>query len=99
MIAVAIAWIVSIVVYPLSIGPALLIAENGQLSSRTVSVVYRPLLWLHWRIPEPIQDACEFYMSMWSDDLSIRVQADHFLWHLGLCQEHEALEGQDFGDY
>lgn len=97
MIALAIAWIVSVPVYLLSIGPALLFAKNGWLSSRTVSIAYRPLLWLSCRSPQPVEEAFDFYMSSWSDRLRIRVEADHVIWELGLDRyQPRSLDGPEY---
>ena len=63
---VAIALGVSLVVYPLSIGPATWLDERGLLPASAVSLIFRPLFWVYEPAPRSIQAAADWYIGLWS---------------------------------
>lgn len=57
-------WIVVVllVVYPLSTGPAVKLAEHDMVSDTTLEIVYAPLIWLTEHCP-PVKDFFDWYLS------------------------------------
>ena len=68
------------VVYPLSIGPAVYMADYGFVSRSAVIAIYRPILCALWRSQPPVGQACIKYLHWWSQDEGARVLIDHSKW-------------------
>jgi hypothetical protein len=63
---VAIALVVTLVVYPLSIGPATWLDERGLLPASAVSLIFLPLFWTYEHGPRSIRAATDWYIGVWS---------------------------------
>jgi hypothetical protein len=64
---VAIALIVALIVYPLSIGPATWLDERGLLPVSAVPLIFLPLFWTYESGPRSIRVATDWYIGVWSN--------------------------------
>lgn len=68
------------VAYPLSLGPSMALVDYGIISAATVETVYRPVLWVWLRSPEPVARVIYVYSSCWSESVAVSILWDHTLW-------------------
>lgn len=55
----------NMIAYPLSIGPAMYLADS-EAELRFVAAAYRPVFWVYHRLPAPARGPCFDYAEWWA---------------------------------
>lgn len=55
-----------LVAYPLSLGPACWLHEQGCISQSTLSLAFYPVFRVYENSPSRLQDSMDWYTAMWS---------------------------------
>jgi hypothetical protein len=61
------AWIAValLLVYVLSIGPAIWFSDRGMIPKPVVLSIHAPVYWVYERAPVPIQSGMDWYVGLW----------------------------------
>ena len=59
-----------LMVYPLSFGPVCRLSEDGHIQARTVWLAYRPILWMAYRAPSPINGIIWWWANLFRTENS-----------------------------
>jgi hypothetical protein len=54
-----------LLVYVLSIGPAIWFSDRGMIQKSVVASVHAPIYWVYERAPVPIQSVMDWYVALW----------------------------------
>lgn len=76
-------WLVFLIGYPLSIGPALRLVRMSLIDAQIVAWLYRPVLFCSWRCGSEANRTLIAYMQSWDSDLAAGVFMLHWIWEAG----------------
>jgi hypothetical protein len=79
---IALSIAIVLVGYPLSIGPALMLAGNRTISPTFVATAYRPITYWCWRLPYVGSNVIRDYMHWWDPGEADFLLEEHLDWEL-----------------
>lgn len=82
--AAAVGFLILLVTYVGSIGPAACIASLSPSGHLYVAYFYRPLLIVRHNMPGNLADAIDFYIQVWSGDQCTWILGDFYRWKLSI---------------